>query len=100
MKGIVLILPIPKFHIPETVLSRTVGTETVLLNLGTSTYLSLDPVGGRFWELIGQGNDFQQAMTAMLEEYEVEPAELERDLLELCAELRGAGLLEDGAASS
>jgi hypothetical protein len=89
-----------QFHIPETVLSRVVGTETVLLNLGTSTYLSLDSVGGRFWELIGQGKDFQQAMTAMLEEYEVEPAELERDLQELCVELRSAGLLADGAASS
>jgi len=89
----------PQFQIPKTVLSRTVGTETVLLNLSTSTYLSLDPVGGRFWELIGQGNNFQQAMTAMLEEYDVEEAELEKDLLELCADLRKAGLLEDGAAS-
>lgn len=90
----------PQFRIPETVLSRTVGTETVLLNLGTSTYLSLDPVGGRFWELIGQGNDFHQAMAAMLAEYDVEPAELEKDLQELCVELRGAGLLEDDAVSS
>jgi hypothetical protein len=91
--------PTAHFQIPETVLSRTVGTETVLLNLDTSTYLSLDPIGGRFWELIGQGNNFQQAQTTMLEEYDVSPAELEKDLQELCAELRNAGLLQDGAAS-
>ncbi len=92
--------PSPQFKIPETVLSRTVGTETVLLNLNTSTYLSLDPVGGRFWELISQGQDFQRAMTTMLDEYEVQPDELEKDLLELCASLRGAGLLEDPTAPS
>jgi Coenzyme PQQ synthesis protein D (PqqD) len=90
----------PELRIPETVLSRTVGTETVLLNLNTSTYLSLDPVGGRFWELISQGNSFEQATATMLEEYDVNPAELEKDLVDLCADLRKAGLLEDGATSA
>jgi Coenzyme PQQ synthesis protein D (PqqD) len=90
----------PQFQIPETVLSRTVGTETVLLNLNTSTYLSLDPVGGRFWALISQGNGFRQAMMTMLDEYDVQADELEKDLLELCASLRSAGLLEDHTASS
>jgi len=90
--------PSEQLRIPETVLSRTVGTETVLLNLETSTYLSLDPVGGRFWELISQGNNFQQAMAAMLEEYDVSPAELEKDLADLCADLRKAGLLGATAA--
>jgi len=83
-----------KFQIPKSVLSRTVGTETILLNLESSTYYSLNGVGGRFWALILEGNDFQQAVTALLAEYDVEPAQLEADIHELCDELQSLGLLE------
>lgn len=83
-----------KFVVPKTVLSRTVGTETILLNLETSTYHSLNAVGGRFWALVREGSDFQQALTVMRGEYAVEPAQLEADLRALCAELQGLKLIE------
>lgn len=83
-----------KFLVPKTVLSRTVGTETILLNLETSTYHSLNAVGGRFWALIGEGSDFQQALTVMRGEYAVDAARLEADLRALCAELQSLKLLE------
>jgi hypothetical protein len=88
-------MPLPeKYQIPKCVLSRTVGTETILLNLETSTYHSLNSVGGRFWTLLLQGKDFQQAVTALHNEYEVEPARLEADLHELCVELESLSLLQ------
>lgn len=83
-----------KFYVPETVLSRTVGTETILLNLETSTYHSLNAVGGRFWSLILEGNDFQRALATLEAEYNVPPAQLEADLRALCAELQGLSLLK------
>jgi hypothetical protein len=83
-----------KFVIPKSVLSRTVGTETILLNLDTSTYHSLNAVGGRFWALVQEGSDFQQALTVMRGEYAVDPAQLETDLRALCAELQGLSLLQ------
>ncbi|MGB7189197.1 MAG: PqqD family protein [Acidobacteriaceae bacterium] len=83
-----------KFVIPKTVLSRTVGTETILLNLETSTYHSLNAVGGRFWALLAGDGDFQRALTVMRGEYAVEGARLETDLRDLCAELQGLKLLE------
>jgi hypothetical protein len=86
-----------KFHVPETVLARTVGTETILLNLESSTYHSLNSVGGRFWALLLEGKDFQQALAIMQNEYEVEPAQLEADLRELCAELQELSLLQPTA---
>lgn len=86
-----------KFRIPETVLSRTVGSETILLNLETSTYHSLNSVGGRFWALIQAGNDFQQALATLESEYEVAPQQLEADLRELCAELESLKLLQPAA---
>lgn len=86
-----------KFRIPETVLSRTVGAETILLNLETSTYHSLNSVGGRFWALIQEGKDFQQAIAVLQSEYEVTREQLEADLRELCAELQRLSLLQPAA---
>jgi hypothetical protein len=86
-----------KFQIPETVLARTVGTETILLNLETSTYHSLNSVGGRFWALLIEGKDFQQALAIMEDEYDVERAQLESDLRDLCAELQELRLLRPAA---
>ena len=83
-----------KFVVPKTVLSRTVGTETILLNLETSTYHSLNAVGGRFWSLVQEGSDFQQALTVMRGEYAVDAARLEADLRALCAELQSLRLIE------
>lgn len=83
-----------KFEIPKTVLSRTVGTETILLNLETSTYHSLNSVAGRFWALVLEGKNFQEALAALRDEYEVEPAQLEADLCELCEELESLSLLQ------
>lgn len=83
-----------KFLVPKNVLSRTVGTETILLNLDTSTYHSLNAVGGRFWTLVQAGSDFQQALTVMRGEYAVDPAQLESDLRTLCAELQSLKLIE------
>lgn len=83
-----------KFEIPKTVLSRTVGTETILLNLDTSTYHSLNGVAGRFWSLIQEGKDLEQAEAALRAEYDVEPEQLEADLKALCAELEKLNLLQ------
>lgn len=86
-----------KYYVPETVLSRTVGTETILLNLETSTYHSLNAVGGRFWSLILEGNDFQRALATLEAEYDVPSGQLESDLRALCAELEGLSLLKKSA---
>lgn len=83
-----------KFLVPKTVLSRTVGTETILLNLETSTYHSLNAVGGRFWALVQDGSDFERALTVMRGEYAVDGTRLEADLRALCAELQSLKLIE------
>lgn len=83
-----------KFCIPKCVLSRTVGTETILLNLQTATYHSLNAIGGKFWALLAQGKDFRQAVAAMRAEYDVAPERLEADMHELCAELQSLSLLQ------
>lgn len=80
--------------IPEQVVTRSIGDETVLLNLASGTYLGLDPVGSRFLELLAAESALAAVITRMLEEFEVSEAQLETDLLQLANEMLASGLLE------
>ena len=78
----------------DDVLFQEVGGEAVLLNLASESYFGLDPVGTRIWLLLNEDASLQLAFDTMLGEYEVEPAQLENDLLDLVAKLAEAGLLQ------
>jgi hypothetical protein len=83
-----------RLKVPEQVVTRQVGDETVLLNLESGTYFGLDPVGSRFLELLQAEGALVAAMDRMLEEFEVNEAQLEADLLQLADEMLASGLLE------
>ena len=59
-------------RIPNHVLSRRVGDETVILSLDDEHYFGLDGVGTRFWEIVKGGTTFGEAVDALLAAYEVE----------------------------
>ena len=82
-----------KVAIPAQVMARTVGDETVILDLASGTYFGLDPVGARIWQLIGEGRTLAEICATMLEEYEVGRAQLETDVLRLTGELLERGLV-------
>jgi len=76
------------------VLSRPVGLETVLLNLNTETYLGLDAVGTRIWDVLMSAPSIQAAHDALVEEYEVEAARLGEDFEDFLNNLFALGLIE------
>jgi hypothetical protein len=80
--------------VPPDVLFRYVEDETVLLNSDTGTYFGLDAVGTRLWQLIVEHGSLRQVYDAALQEYAVEPIELEHDLLALAQQLRDRGLTQ------
>ena len=82
-----------KFSIPKEVMARTVGDETVILDLAKGTYFVLNPVGARIWELMGEGHTLVDICGQMLDEYEVSREELERDTMKLAQELAAQGLI-------
>ena len=82
-----------KVAIPSQVMARQVGDETVILDLAAGAYFGLDPVGARIWGLMGEGATLAEICATMLEEYEVERAQLEADVLRLAAELAERGLV-------
>lgn len=80
-------------EIPDTVLTREIDGELVLLDLRSETYFGLDDVGTRFWTALTGHASLSEARRALLEEFEVEPARLERDFARLVGELETHGLV-------
>lgn len=82
-----------KVSIPAQVMARTVGDETVILDLATGTYFGLDPVGARIWQLMADGQTLDAICETLLDDYEVTRDVLEGDILRLTEELRAKGLV-------
>lgn len=87
-------IQLDNFRCAADVVARQVGDETMLLDLVSGTYFGLDPVGGRFWELLETGNTPTKARDVLLEEFDVEPAVLDRDLSSLIEQLSNQRLIE------
>ena len=85
-----------KIAVSTDVVAREVGEETMLLNLASGTYFGLDPVGGRFWQLLEEGKSATEARDALLQQDDVAPEELDRDLEKLLADLAAHGLVSAG----
>lgn len=80
--------------ISESAIFRELDGESVIVHLDSSMYYGLDPVGTRLWQLIDSHGDLRSVHAAALEEFDVEPDELERDLLQLVSDLAGRKLVE------
>ena len=85
-------------RIPDNVLFTTVDDDAVLLNTRTNQYFALDEVGARAWNLLTEGKSLRAAYEILLDEYEVDPIPLERDLLDLVGHLAENGLVESVSA--
>lgn len=83
--------------IPESVCFREVGGESVLLDLESSRYFALDQVGTSMWMELAEHGSPRRTRDEMVRRYEVQPEELERDLIDLLKQLAREGLvrLED-----
>lgn len=81
------------FSLSEDVVARVVGEETMLLDLASGTYFGLNPVGGRFWQLLEDGLSATDARDALLEAFDVDAAQLDADLSDLLAQFAEQGLI-------
>jgi hypothetical protein len=81
-------------RIPQHVVHRSFAHETVVLNLRTGRYHGLNPTAGRMLAELETGDRIEAIAARLAEIYERSPAEIERDLLELCRDLLQRGLIE------
>ena len=71
---------------------REMDGESVLLNLETGMYFGLDEVGTRVWRLAADNGSLRAVRARLVEEYDADPATIERDLLALAEALVSKGL--------
>ena len=72
---------------------RELDGEAVILQLEAGMYFGLDPVGTRLWQLIETHGQLRPVLEAALQEFDVSPDVLERDLIELVSRLSEKELL-------
>ncbi|MGO8871769.1 MAG: PqqD family protein [Acidimicrobiales bacterium] len=77
----------------DRVMMQQVEGDSVLLDIDTGEYFSLNEVGGRVWELCDGTRSVESIADAICTEYDVERATAMRDADELLADLAGAGLV-------
>jgi hypothetical protein len=82
-----------RVRISDDAIFRELDGEAVILHLDSGMYFGLDPVGTRLWQLIAQHGHLHPVFEAAIEEFAVDPAVLERDLLDLVAALSEKGLV-------
>jgi hypothetical protein len=80
--------------IPKHVIVRSVADEAILLNLVTEHYYGLNSVAYSMLRQATSCPTLQDALAALLDEYEVEPERLQRDFSTLLEQLRQADLIE------
>ena len=78
---------------PNT-LHRELQGEGVLLQLDTGEYCGLDEIAERMWTLVVEHGDLAVVEAMLLEEFEVEPDVLSRDLARLVDELIARQLVD------
>ena len=82
-----------KIEISSEVLTQEVGGETVILDLKSESYFGLDEVGTRIWQLLQEQEGVKTITATMLNEYDVEKEQLEKDIQNLLTQLDDAGII-------
>ena len=82
-----------RVKIAPDVMVRAFNNEAILLNLKTETYFELDDIGVSMWQHLTDSRTIQAAYEALLDEYEVEPARLKADMIDLLNKLLDNGLI-------
>ena len=75
-------------------ISSELGDGSIILNLKSGTYHGLNELGARIWNIIQQPKAVKDLKTILLEEYEVDIQQCDRDLKELLTELIKVGLID------
>jgi hypothetical protein len=79
--------------------SCPLGDESAILNMKNSVYYGVNAVGATVWNLLKEPRTIAEIRDTILDEYEVDEARCEQDLLMLLEEMRNEGLIEVRGAS-
>jgi hypothetical protein len=80
--------------VSSELVSANLDGEVVILGFKSGSYYSLDQVGGFIWDLLQESRRVADIRDLIIEEYDVEPAECERDLIALLEDLADKQLID------
>jgi len=83
-----------RVQIPDSVLTRELDGELVILDMESERYFGLDAVGSRIWSHLVDCRRVGDAFEATLAEFEVDRDRLSRDFEKLVTTLVESGLIE------
>ncbi|MEM8853936.1 MAG: PqqD family protein [Pseudomonadota bacterium] len=83
-----------RYAVPDHVIVKKVGEDTVILDLQSGIYFGLDPVGTRMIELIQSGLPLTDVRATILDEYDVPETVLSDDLTDFVDTLLAKNLVE------
>lgn len=84
----------PQPTIPDHVVSREVGAETVILSLESGNYFGLNAVGGVIWKGLAAGQSRDEIVAAVTDAFDAPAETVAEDYESLVRELTARGLLE------
>src|SRR3954451_19414654 len=80
-------------EVPEHVVFRSFVAETVILNLDTGRYHGTNGAGGTMLEILDASDSVGDAARTLAARFGRPVDEIERDLVEFCADLQERGLI-------
>lgn len=75
-------------------IATDMGGETVVLDMKSGMYYGMDQVGSLIWNLIEEPKTLAEIRRAVLDEYDVDADQAERDVVAFLGEMASAGLVE------
>lgn len=73
--------------------ARTIGDETIVLDLPSSRYFTIKGAGTRLFELLTEETTLDELVSTIVDEYEVDPDTARNDVETFLDRLRDARLL-------
>jgi hypothetical protein len=74
-------------------LHAAVHDETLMMNMDSGTYYSVNEVGSRIWELLAEPMVLTELCARIVEEFDVEPKTCEAEVLAFVADLVDRGIV-------
>jgi hypothetical protein len=84
----------PALAVSADVVFREIDGEAVLLDLASGRYFGLNVVGTRVWNVIAGGGSVDDAVAAIVAEFDAPDAEIDADVRALVDDLVARGLLQ------
>ena len=78
----------------DDIVASDIDNEKVMMSVEKGQYFGLEPVGSRIWEMIEQPSRVSAIIDRLLEQYSVDRATCEQDVLAFLSELDEAGIIQ------